>query len=196
MQTYFSSDFHLGHSNIIKYDKRPFKNVEEMDHTIISNVTKQLEKGDILYYLGDFAMTRSQNQMEGYMKALAYTEATLFFIKGNHDKQDTIKLYKQYGTYLGEQKKIRISTLESFGPTEQEIVINHYAMRVWDKSHRGVWHLYGHSHHTLKDLPDSKSFDVGINGWDYKLITFDEIAKKMATKTYVPVDHHGKTGRE
>ena len=192
---YFSSDWHLGHANIIKYDKRPFKDVQEMDHTIMNNVIGQLKKGDTLYYLGDFAMTRSQNDMEGYMKSLAYSEAELFFIKGNHDKRGMLKLYQKYGTYLGEQKKIKIPDPDGHEGI-QEIVLNHYAMRVWDKSHRGTWHLYGHSHHTLPDLPNSKSFDVGINGHGYKLLSFEDVAKIMATKTYVPVDHHGKTGRE
>jgi len=195
MRIFFSSDWHLDHANIIKYDKRPFKNTDEMNHTILGNVCRVLHPGDTLYYLGDFALTRSQNAMEGHMKALALTGANLFFLKGNHDKSDTIKLYNKYGTYLGEQKKIRIPTLETYGPSEQEIVLNHYAMRVWDKSHRGCWHLYGHSHHTLPDLSDSLSFDVGINGWDYQLVSYDDVARKMATKTYKPVDHHGQTGR-
>lgn len=194
MAIYFSSDWHLGHANIIKYDSRPFKTVEEMDLTIITNITKQLYDAefDSLYFLGDFAMTRSKNDMEGYMKALAFTGAHLFFIKGNHDKRDTIRLYEKYGTYLGEQKKIKIP----LGELEQEIVLNHYAMRVWDKSHRGTWHLYGHSHHSLPDLEDSLSFDVGINGWDYKLVSYDQVKDKMSKKKYKPIDHHGKTGRE
>ena len=191
MKTYFSSDWHLGHANVIKYDKRPFKDVDEMDEVILSNVTGQLKKGDTLYFLGDFALTRSPNTMEGHMKALALTEANLFFIKGNHDKRDTIKLYQRYGTYLGEQKKIKFLVKG----VEQEVVLNHYAMTVWDKSHHGVWHLYGHSHHTLPDLQESLSFDVGINGWKYMLISEDEVWQKMQTKTFKPIDHHGKTGR-
>lgn len=185
---YFSSDWHLGHANIIKYDKRPFKNTEEMDETILGNVCAQLMRGDNLYYLGDFAMTRNANVMEGHMKALAYTGANLFFIRGNHDKRDTVRLYEKYGTYLGEQRKIEVNG--------QEIVLNHYAMRVWDKSHRGVWHLYGHSHHTLKEDMTSLSFDVGINGWDYQLLSFEDVKQKMSHKNYTPIDHHGKTDRE
>lgn len=194
MGTYFSSDWHLGHENIIKYDKRPFKHIDEMDHAIIGNVVAQLSKDDILYFLGDFALTRSPNAMEGYMKALALTEAKLFFIKGNHDKRDTIKLYERYGTYLGEQKEIRVPD-EAAHEGERRIVLNHFAMRVWNKCHHGTWHLYGHSHHTLPDLKDSMSFDVGINGWDYKLIEYQQVKTKMAEKEFKPIDHHGRTGR-
>lgn len=191
MKTHFSSDWHLGHANILKYDKRPFKTIDEMDHVIISNVCSQLKKGDNLYFLGDFALTRSVNTMEGHMKALALTEANLFFIKGNHDKKDTVRLYQKYGTYLGEQKKIKFLVKG----IEQEAVLNHYAMRVWDKSHHGVWHLYGHSHHTLPDLEDSLSIDVGINGRNYHLMTENDVWELMQKKKFKPIDHHGKTGR-
>ena len=192
MKIYFSSDWHLGHTNVIKYDNRPFKTVEEMDHAIISNVTKPLKKGNSLYYLGDFALTRSINAMEGYMKALAYTEANLFFIRGNHDKKEHIKLYQTYGTYFGEQKKIKIPDAQADNGV-REIVLNHYAMRVWDKSHWGSWHLYGHSHHHLPDDIHSLSFDVGINGWDYQLIDYETVKKKMSTKLFKPIDNHRKS---
>lgn len=191
---YFSSDWHMGHVNIIKYDKRPFNTIKEMDETIIKNVIEKLKKGDDLYYLGDFSLTKSQNEMEGHMIALSLTGANLYFIKGNHDKKDTIKLYQKYGTYLGEQRMISVPDNDA-RDGHQNIVLNHYAMRVWDRSHHGTWHLYGHSHHTLPELSDSLSFDVGINGWDYQLISYQQVKEKMSKKTHKPIDHHGKTGR-
>lgn len=194
METFFTSDWHLGHRNIIKYDGRPFDNIREMDETIIKNVTSQVEKGDMIYFLGDFAMTLSENEMEGHMKALSHTGAMLRFIKGNHDKRETIKLYEKYGVYLGEQRMVRV-TDEDTDEGYQSIVLNHYAMRVWDKCHHGTWHLYGHSHHTLPDLKDSLSLDVGINGYAYWMLTYGQVKGLMAKKTFKPIDHHGKTGR-
>lgn len=193
---YFSADWHLDHANIIKYDGRPFKTVEQMNEAIIKNVCSTLKKGDKLYFLGDFAMTRSTNSMEGHMKAVSYTGAELFFIKGNHDKRDTIELYRKYGTYLGEQKMIRV--MDKNKPEGyQDIVLNHYRMDVWDKSHHGVWHLHGHSHHTLPERPTARCMDVGINGswYSYNILDYPTIGKHMATKNWVPIDHHGKTGR-
>jgi calcineurin-like phosphoesterase family protein len=200
---YFSSDWHLGHTNVIRYDNRPFKTVEEMDNNIIGNATHLLKEGDNLYYLGDFALTRSKNAMEGYIKAIAWTGANLFFIKGNHDKKDTIRLYERYGTYLGEQKKIKISD-EDAKDGLQEIVLNHYSMRVWDKSHHGAWHLYGHSHDGLDKHPNQpwgKSMDCSVVSanrliGDYTLFSYPQIEAIMKKRAVKIIDHHGKTDRE
>lgn len=178
---YFSSDWHLQHKNIIKYDGRPFKDVDHMDKVIVGNCTNVFVKGDQFYYLGDLCFG-SLHKAEEALFAISLLEVDMLFIKGNHDKKEIIQLYKNYGEHLGEQRMIN-----AYG---QDIVLNHYAMRVWDKSHRGVWHLYGHSHHSLPELADSLSFDVGCNGWDYKPLSFNQIKKKMESKNWKPIDHH------
>lgn len=179
---YFSSDFHLGHRNIIRFDNRPYENVEEMDNAIMKSCMTTLKPDDNFYYLGDWSLG---NRLHGetHLATLKSSGANLFFIKGNHDKRETIKLYEKYGEYLGEQKKIMIDG--------QEIVLNHYCMLIWDKSHHGSWHLYGHSHHGLPVWTDSKKLDVGWNGY-YKLLSFTDVKGMMAGKTWKPIDHHGK----
>jgi calcineurin-like phosphoesterase family protein len=177
MKHYFSSDWHLGHSNILKYDNRPFKDVFHMNETIINQYNSIVTNEDDFYFLGDFCFDR--RNLESYLSRL---NGNLFFIKGNHDKRDTINMYKDYGIYLGEQKTIEISG--------QKIVLNHYSMTVWDQSHRGSWQLYGHSHHSLPDNPNSLSIDVGCNGWDYKPLEFEQIKKIMSKKIWKPIDHH------
>lgn len=39
----------------------------------------------------------------------------------------------------------------------QRIVLCHYAMRVWNHSSHGAWHLYGHSHGRLPSVDASLS---------------------------------------
>jgi len=193
---YFSADWHLNHANIIKYDGRPFKTVEQMNEVILHNVCSTLKRGDSLYFLGDFALARNMTQVESQMQILASTGAQLFFIKGNHDKKDTIKLYQKHGTYLGEQKKIAITDVTK-PDGRQEIVLNHYRMDVWDKSHHGVWHLHGHSHHSLPERNNARCMDVGINGswYNYNVLDYPTVGKHMATKNWQPIDHHGKNER-
>lgn len=193
MNNYFSSDWHLQHRNILKYDKRPFKTIDEMDEAIIKNVRTLLKPGDNLYYLGDFAMMANVNKIEGFLKTLAYSGANLFFIKGNHDgHKDTVKLYKKYGNYLGEQTTVTINS--------QQIILNHYAMRVWRNSHHGSWHLYGHSHDSLEHIPWGKSMDVGITTaarvlGEYTLFEFADIKNILDKRDIHEIDHHIKSNR-
>ncbi len=176
---FFTSDYHLFHANVIKYDNRPFLNVEEMNQTIIENHNKIVQKDDDFYFLGDFAFAK-EYEIE---KLISQLNGNLHFIKGNHDKYDTINLYKKYGNYLGELKEIFIFN--------KKIVLCHYAMRVWNKSHHGTWHLYGHSHGSLPDDPNSLSMDVGIMNNNYYPFSFDQIEELMSKKTFKPIDHHG-----
>jgi hypothetical protein len=52
-------------------------------------------------------------------------------------------------------------------------VLCHYALRTWNGSHRGALRLYGHSHGGLAG--DSQSVDVGVDCWDFRPVTLDEI---------------------
>ena len=178
MNTYFTSDIHFGHTNILKYDNRQFNTIEDHDETIIQNWNSIINKDDFVYYLGDFALCNSK-KAESIMSRL---NGNKYFIKGNHDKDDTIKLYKKYGTYLGELKKVKVE--------DQEIILCHYCLKVWDKSHKGSWHLWGHSHGSLPEDIYSKSFDVGIMLWNYYPVSFEQVYEKMQTKIWKPIDHH------
>lgn len=174
---WFSSDWHLSHANVLRYDNRPFENVKEMDATIIENYNALVADNDDFYFLGDFCF----NNKHAY-DFLAKLKGNLYFIKGNHDKSNTIKLYEKFGVYLGEQKRIRIN--------DQDIVLNHFAMQVWDKMHYGAWHLYGHSHGSLPDNQNALKFDVGCMLFDYKPIDFNTVKSIMENKKFKPIDHH------
>ena len=55
---FFTSDTHFGHTNIIKYCKRPFNSLEEHDETLIKNWNNKVGENDIIFHLGDFAFGR------------------------------------------------------------------------------------------------------------------------------------------
>jgi calcineurin-like phosphoesterase family protein len=37
MTVFFTADTHFGYANVIRYDKRPFRDVTEMDEALIKN---------------------------------------------------------------------------------------------------------------------------------------------------------------
>lgn len=60
-KVYFTSDTHFYHSNIIGFCKRPFKNVEDMNETLIENWNRVVGQDDIVFHLGDFCLGGPMN---------------------------------------------------------------------------------------------------------------------------------------
>ena len=60
MAIFLSTDWHLGHSKIIEYDRRPYKSTDEMDAHIINITNEVVTEKDLLVYGGDFAMPQAQ----------------------------------------------------------------------------------------------------------------------------------------
>ena len=175
MTTWFTSDTHFGHANIIKYSNRPFASVDEMDRALIANWNAKVGQYDVVRFLGDFCFSDLEKGQH-YFNQL---NGVKHLIVGNHDKTAVqIKGWKS------------INHFEEIKVEGQSITLCHYAMRVWNKSHHGAWHLYGHSHGSLPDDPNSRSFDVGVDCHDYQLINMDDISRIMKRKTWKAIDHH------
>lgn len=80
-RTYFISDTHFGHKNIISSCNRPFKDVEEMNKTLIANWNNVADDGDTIYHLGDvFGFDKTNNA--GFIYAL---KGHKILLPGNHD---------------------------------------------------------------------------------------------------------------
>ena len=61
-QSYFYSDPHFSHKNVIKYDNRPFNSVEEMNNTIIENHNSVVGENDDSFCLGDFSFDKRRTE--------------------------------------------------------------------------------------------------------------------------------------
>lgn len=172
---YFSADHHLGHSNIIKYQNRPFNNVAEMDEVLIDKWNAAVPKGSTVIYLGDFAFAPAQ-------KYIDRIHSKIIFIQGNHDKP----LRSISRIELPDMLKVVPGGAEKY----PDIVCCHYAMLIWPKSHHGAWHLHGHSHGSLKYPYEVKAHDVGVDNNDFTPVSFSAIKKIMDSRKTHKIDHH------
>lgn len=183
---WFTSDLHLGHRGVIRYARRPFRDVEEMDSALIAGWNDCVQDGDRVYLLGDVSFHGA-----GTTRAiLAALKGSIVLVRGNHDRGLKGGLLDRFESVHD------LHTVKAPDPEcpdgVQRIVLCHYALRTWDKMHHGSWHLYGHSHGTLADLPTSKSFDVGVDACGYRPLSYDQVKERMARKWFAPVDHHGR----
>lgn len=188
MTTFFTSDTHYDHANVIKHAKRPFQDVHEMNQALIDNWNRVVSPQDHVYHLGDFTFS---SKRERIVELLGQLNGSIHVIWGNHDKV-AVKLH-------GKEPFDKLASASYYKEIEvqgQKIVLMHYGMRVWNKSHYGSWHLYGHSHATLS--PHGRSVDVGVDShWitgkpEYVPFSFEQVQAYMTTRDFVPVDHHGR----
>lgn len=181
-RTWFTSDTHYGHANILHYCNRPFATVEEMDASLVANWNAVVGPDDDVWHLGDFCMGGAE-AAAGYLRRL---HGRVHLVWGNHDRSEV----RGMTGWASSQAMMEV-TVEG-----TRIVLLHYAMRVWPCSHHGTLHFYGHSHGTLPG--DSQSSDVGVDNpaWGYRPVGLAEIRRHMRTlPERAPPDRHGACSR-
>lgn len=192
---FFISDLHVGHKNVIKFDKRPFKDVDEMHVELIKRWNSVVGPDDIVYFLGDLSFGN-----DSITKWFLYSlQGKIYSVGGNHDKiKDLIKYGRfenvhEYGTEIGVKDEDAIESRGSNG--YQKIILSHYPILSWNKSHYGSWMLHGHCHGSLiqhqQEYYKRKVMDVGCNCINYTPISYGEVKKIMSKKVISSVDHHG-----
>ena len=168
--TFFTADTHFGHNNIIRYCERPFRDSKEMDEEIIKRWNSRIKPGDLVFHVGDVIFHRKAEDLD----IINRLNGVKHLILGNHDAPES--LYPYFET-ISEIATVRVRKNSQI----QRIVLCHYAMRTWDQSHRGAWHLYGHTHGKLEEN-NSLSMDCGVDTNDFYPYSYSEIKARMEAK--------------
>ncbi len=166
---FFTADTHFGHAAAIRFCGRPWGSVEEMDEGLIANWNRVVGPKSDVHVVGDFSFHRPEQTRE----TLARLNGRIHLVIGNHDERWIKKIGDAFHS---------IQYLRRVKHQKQSIVLCHYALRVWQNSHYGAWHLYGHSHGTLEEDPRSLSFDCGVDANNYAPISFEQVAERMRMK--------------
>lgn len=170
-ETWFISDTHFSHKNIIKYCNRPFSSIEEMDETLIANWNSRVKPNDTVFHLGDFAFSK---QPERYLERL---NGNITLIRGNHDHDNIVNALAMYSN-------IEIVDYKEISIANRTIVMLHYPMYTWNKKPHGAIHLYGHVH-------NGNNFDLGIGNsavnmcvewWKYAPVNISDILNLIAAR--------------
>jgi calcineurin-like phosphoesterase family protein len=78
---FFTSDWHIGHENVLKFDNRPFADLKDMHKVLINNFNSTVPKGSITYFGGDMGLCSN-----GLLKSVVeQLNGTKVLILGNHD---------------------------------------------------------------------------------------------------------------
>jgi len=161
------SDTHFDHKNIIDYCDRPFKDVHDMEKTLIENWNSVVRQDDVVFHLGDFDLF-SKNKVREISQQL---NGKIILIKGNHDN---------YGnTFYNE-------VLHDFIPypiiLDDFFILSHHPLFM--NKHMPYVNIHGHLHNTVhRDFETGpKHFNVCVEYTDYKPVDFDELKKKLTNE--------------
>ncbi len=176
---FFTSDHHFGHTNIIKFSNRPFSNIEEMNEELIKRWNEKVSPDDEVYYVGDLALM-SSNKLKPILDRL---NGKIYLIKGNHE--DAAIANASRFEWIKDYYELKVKDVYAHNG-EQLIVLFHYAIKEWNASHYGTWHLYGHYHGTLFDDPLSRSIDIGVDCHNFYPISYEEVKEIILKKNWLP----------
>ena len=135
---YYISDLHLFHEAVLRFDDRPFSNLEEMHAEMVKRWNHKVTNGDTVYILGDVSM-RGKN--EDLIALAAILKGKKVLIRGNHDDVSDLR-YRQLFQEVCDYKEIR----DSIAGKSYELVLCHYPIFSWKHMSRGTILLYGHTH--------------------------------------------------
>lgn len=183
--TFFCSDHHFGHSNIIKYCNRPWADRDEMREGLIDKWNSVVGKGDRVYVLGDFSFYK---KAEPTLDILRRLNGQKFLLAGNHD-------YSKYNWEGHPYSFVWVRYQKHITVNDQKILMTHYPQRSWAGNNRGTWGLHGHLHsanpyaEAQKWAKCGRSFDVGVDGHGYLPWEFEEL-KVLLDKIELPDYRH------
>jgi calcineurin-like phosphoesterase family protein len=181
---WFISDLHFFHKRICEYSGRPYSSVEEMNEALIINWNSVVKPTDTVWDLGDFSFGDIKQTKE----VLSKLNGKHNIVLGNHDKI----IIQHRNELIAEKLFESIQDYKELKYNNEHIILFHFAMRVWNKSHHGAIHLWGHSHGSLS--PHGLSVDVGVDSKEitseYRPVSIDEVLEYMKHRTKSVVDHH------
>jgi len=190
---WFSSDMHYDHKNIIRYSNRPYTNLKHMQEGMIQNWNLRVQPNDTAFIVGDFSFAKDEMDIFVILNRL---NGNIILIKGNHDHQHTINAFKKSIHVKGIYDLLDVKVYDPDAQGNyQHLVLCHYPMLLWNKSHFGSWNIFGHSHGNLIDESGAARLDVGVDTNHMMPYSYEDIKKILSNKDIPALDHHVKGGR-
>jgi len=157
--TYLIGDTHFDHENIIRYCKRPFSSLEEMNNLMLDNWNNTVDKDDFVFFMGDMAFGKGSRQADYWLKQL---NGDIVFFRGNHDRSNKIRYTQSM-------------ILQTLG---KDFLFLHDTRHVplgWNG-----WVVHGHNHNNyLSKFPlvngERKTINVGVELINYKPLLLEDL---------------------
>jgi len=191
MTTFYTSDEHYGHANIIRLSNRPFLDVEHMNEEIVCRHNAVVKDGDEVWHLGDFSL--DDRIVES---TLARLNGTHRLVAGNHDAC--------HPRHRKHEKMATRYVAWGFVTVDAEIVVQLPGVGSVRLHHMPYWNEDGHDLRYAEHRPKPKGerallhghvhgawrrslrpgcplmINVGVDVWDYAPVSAERLAQEFA----------------
>lgn len=190
---YFTSDWHIGHANVLVFDQRPFQDLDHMHTVLVNNYNATVGFQDLCYFLGDVGFGKS-DLLQSVLQRLNGTKVCIL---GNHDKGATAM------RRMGFDVVMNMCAIEVAGKL---VTMTHCPLRgIWredtsnmkgaaegdhwhgEARHRlfsiqdfGQFHLHGHTHKSAEERILDRQWDVGVRANGYRPVSIKAIESWIA----------------
>jgi calcineurin-like phosphoesterase family protein len=168
MNRAWTADMHLGHSNVIEYCGRPFKDCNHMNRWMVDQANMRVTRGNRCVHVGDFCMKGIAKCREW----VAQLHGDWTFIKGNHDKNNGVKpIAKWMIVEIGNYQAFVSHVPYFYNDPEDRTVKYQLGPQLMDWVENNChFNICGHVHEKWKIRKDGKipAINVGVDQWDYR----------------------------
>ena len=196
MTVFFTADTHFGHKTQAwrrGFGTQEAPETDAHDDAMVKNWNSVVKPGDTVYHLGDFSFLKPGDTADLIYRLNGWIQ----LVPGNHDDDKTLRRI----TDMQHMSKIKIlpelyEAKFSQGQPDgtnivERLVLCHFPMLTWNRSHYGVGHLHGHSHGSCRySYPEAKILDVGVDCHDLKPISLEQVQAIFKDRQGHTADHH------
>ena len=168
--TFFTSDQHFGHFNIIRLCQRPFATAEEMDAAMLAKWNARVGDDDTVSVLGVlFFRSATVEPILGALRGRKH------LVVGNHDHSWMGRV--RMGDYFES-----VQTVAEISVEGRIMTLCHYPMLSYPQARRGYM-VYGHIHNNVRDdywpliARRSRMLNAGVDVNGFEPVTFDEMVE-------------------
>lgn len=197
---YFTSDWHIGHKNVLEFDQRPFKDLDEMHEALIKNFNMLVPDHGITYFLGDMGLCSA-----GLLKSVIdRLNGTKVLVRGNHDGNMGTMYNAGFDVVIDKAQItlgktiITMSHCPLYGVYREDTtgMRNSDGTENWhgEEKHKnrfsfpdfGQVHLHGHIHSPNGGKSQrilGNQMDVGVPANKYKPVSIDQVQSFISSLT-------------
>jgi calcineurin-like phosphoesterase family protein len=157
---WITADEHYHHSNILLYERRPFKSIEHMNKAIIKNNNMLVDTDDDVYHVGDFSL-RTAQYLHWYSDVVSSLKGRHHLILGNHDDLHPWQYIK--AGFVSVHTSLEVDDF---------ILVHDPSASIIDKDRI---FLCGHVHSLFEEIRNV--INVGVDVRKFRPISMDDVSK-------------------